>query len=285
MRIEILGSGGAITTPRPGCDCPVCVEARTKGIPYSRSGPSVFVHGPDILIDTPEEIKDQLNRSRVSNINACFYSHWHPDHVMGRRVFETRNVDWRHWPPHPQPTDVYLPEQVGRDFRRFLASWDHLAFLQKQGSVRIIEMADGDEIQFDDARVTPFRLAEDYVYAFLIETPSRRVLLVPDETLGWIPPERLRGVDLAVLPMGVVEFDPFTGVRRIPAEHPILRHEVTFAQTLGIVDALEAGRTILSHIEEPDGLSYDNLLRLQQELADEGRMVEFAFDGMLIDVD
>ena len=285
MRIEILGSGGAITTPRPGCDCRVCVEARSRGIPYSRSGPSVFIHGPDVLIDTPEESKYQLNRARITNIAACFYSHWHPDHVMGRRVFETRNLDWRHWPPHPQRTDVYLPEQVAIDFRRFLGSWDHFAFLQEQGAVRLIELVDGDEVQVDDTHIIPFRLAEDYVYAFLIQTSDRRVLLVPDETLGWNPPEWVRGVDLAILPMGVVEFDPFTGERRIAAEHPVLQHEATFAQTLAIVEVVGAKRTVLSHIEEPDGLSFDDLLRLQQQMSAEGRAIEFAFDGMLIDID
>ena len=54
MRLEILGSGGAVTIPRPGCDCRVCAEARARGIPYARTGPSVFVHGPDVLIDTPQ---------------------------------------------------------------------------------------------------------------------------------------------------------------------------------------------------------------------------------------
>ena len=65
VRVEILGSGGAVTIPRPGCSCRVCVEAREKGVPYARTGPSVFVHGPDVLIDTPEEAKQQLNRSQV----------------------------------------------------------------------------------------------------------------------------------------------------------------------------------------------------------------------------
>ena len=65
MKIEFLGTGGAITTPNPGCNCSVCVQARKEGIPYSRSGPSLFVHGPDVLIDTPEEIKDQLVFKRI----------------------------------------------------------------------------------------------------------------------------------------------------------------------------------------------------------------------------
>src|SRR5690606_33412518 len=68
MQIEFLGSGGALPTPRVGCQCRVCTEARAKGVPYSRGGPSVFVHGPDLLIDTPEEIRDLLNRSRVTRI-------------------------------------------------------------------------------------------------------------------------------------------------------------------------------------------------------------------------
>src|SRR5262249_56693887 len=70
LKVEILGSGGAVTIPRPGCSCRVCVEAREKGVPYARTGPSVFVHGPDVLIDTPEEAKQQLNRSQVTRIAA-----------------------------------------------------------------------------------------------------------------------------------------------------------------------------------------------------------------------
>ena len=65
MKVEILGSGGAVSTPRPACSCRVCAEARREGIPYSRGGPSLFVHGPDVLVDTPEDIKAQLNRSRI----------------------------------------------------------------------------------------------------------------------------------------------------------------------------------------------------------------------------
>jgi phosphoribosyl 1,2-cyclic phosphate phosphodiesterase len=87
VQVEVLGSGGASTIPRPQCACRVCIEARAKGIPYARSGPSVFVHGPDVLVDTPEEARLQLDRSRVTNIAAALYSHWHPDHTAGRRVW------------------------------------------------------------------------------------------------------------------------------------------------------------------------------------------------------
>lgn len=283
MQVEFLGTGGAITTPRPGCTCRVCVQARARGVPYSRAGPSLFVHGPDVLIDTPEEIKDQLNRSRVGSIRACFYSHWHPDHVMGRRVWEALNQDWRAWPPKHQPTPIYLPQQVGRDFRTTLGSWEHFAFMEGQGLVRLVELADGESVVLGDTRIQPFRLAEDYVYAFLFEGDGKRVLIAPDELLGWTPPEQVRGVELAVLPMGVAEFDPLTGDRRILRDHPVLKTEATFTETLRIIEMLGARRVVLTHIEEMDGLTHDDLQELERRLLREGRNIAFAFDTLLVE--
>jgi phosphoribosyl 1,2-cyclic phosphate phosphodiesterase len=284
MQIEFLGSGGAITTPRPRCTCPLCVEARQKGVPYSRTGPSVFVHGPNVLIDTPEESKAQLDRAPITTIAAGLYSHWHPDHVAGMRVWETMNADWFHWPPHHTRTDIYLPQQVALDFRERLGAWEQFQYLQKSGVVRVIELADGDVITLGRTRIRPFRLAEPYVYAFLFEEDGQRVLIAPDELFGWEPPGDVRGLDMAVIPKGVNEFDPFTGQRRIPTDHPILKSEATFRKTLDIVRQLDARRVIMTHIEEPDLLSYDDLRRLETRLQDEGFNITFAYDTMMVEV-
>jgi phosphoribosyl 1,2-cyclic phosphate phosphodiesterase len=284
MRIEILGSAGAAPTPRPGCTCHVCVEARERGVPYARTGPSLFVHGPDLLFDTPEESRIQLERAGIATIAACFYSHWHPDHTMGRRLWETLNFDFRTWPPEAKrrvETPIYLPEQVARDFRSYLGLWEHFAFMAEHGWVRIAELADGDVVEVGGWTVRPFRLAEDYVYAFVLERDGRRVLLAPDELNGWSPPADVRGVAVAVLPMGICEHHPLTGERRLHPEHALLRYEATFEETLGIVRELGAGRTVLSHIEEMDGLSYDDLLELERRL---DGVVEFAYDGLTIEI-
>ena len=285
MEVEILGSAGATTAPRPGCVCRVCVEARQHGRPpYTRAGPSTFVHGPDALFDTPEDARMQLDRAGIGEIAGCFYSHWHPDHTMGRRVWETRNADFRGWPPETkrqQTTDVYLPEQVAIDFRTYLGGWDHLEFMANRGWVRVHELADGETVELGSVAIWPFRVAEDYVYAFELAGDGRRLLLAPDELNGWNPPPEVRGVDLAVLPMGICEHDPFTGERRIDPAHPALRYEATFEETLAIVDALEAGSVILSHIEEIDGLTYDDLLRLERRV---GRSITFAYDGLRVPV-
>jgi phosphoribosyl 1,2-cyclic phosphate phosphodiesterase len=287
VRVEILGSGGAATVPRPACRCRVCVEARERGVPYARTGPSVFVHGPDVVFDTPEESKLQLDRAGLEHVGACFYSHWHPDHTMGRRVWETRNGDFRTWPSDAKRslvTDVYLPEQVAADHRRWLGGMSHLEFMRDRGWIRIHELADGDTVELAGVTIRPFRLAEDYVYAFELSGGGRRLLLAMDELNGWVPPAHLRDCDVAVLPMGICEHDPFTGERRIHPDHPVLRYEATFAETLAVVERLAAGRVVLSHVEEMDGLSYGDLLRLEHRLRDDGLPVTFAYDGMTVDV-
>jgi phosphoribosyl 1,2-cyclic phosphate phosphodiesterase len=280
MKVEILGSAGAIPTPRATCDCRVCAEARARGGPYARTGPSTFVHGPDVLLDTPEESNFQVARAGIRDIAACFYSHFHPDHTMGRRVFETINADFRSWPHRPRGcTRVYLPQQVAADAKTYLALWEHLEFMAARGWVEVVELADGDVVDLDGVRIRPFRLAEDYVYAFLFERDGTRLLVAPDELNGWDPPDWVREVDLAVLPMGICEHDPFTGERRIPAEHPVLRFEATFEETLAIVERLGARRIVLTHIEEMDELSHDDLTELGHRHG-----VEFAYDGMLVEL-
>ena len=281
MQIEFLGTGGAISIPRPGCDCTVCSEAKVKGLPYSRTGPSLFVHGPDLLFDTPEEIKEQLNRSRVRQVAGCFYSHWHPDHTLGHRVWEM-NVDWRKWPRSNRTTEIYLPQQVAADFEERLGLGQSFAYYRQLGLVQVHMVPDGEMVHFGQTSVTPVRLSEDYVYAFLLVEGNKRVLIAPDELFGWRPPEFVCGLDLAVIPMGILEFEPWTGKRRIPLEHPILKSEATFRQTLEIAGRLDARQTILTHIEEPDGMSYADLQRLESRLQTEGINVRFAHDTLLV---
>jgi phosphoribosyl 1,2-cyclic phosphate phosphodiesterase len=286
LRVEFLGTAGAMPIPRPLCACRVCVEAREKGVPYLRSGPSMFVHGPDVLIDTPGEVTDQLNRSAVNRIAACVYSHWHPDHTMGRHIFSTINADYRVWPKGPRGViDVYLPEQLAVDARHNLALWDHLKYLEEREQViHLHVLPDGEELRIGDTTIRPLRLAQDFVYGFLFEETARRLLIVADEIDGWEPPPEARGVDVAVVPMGIAEFHPLTGERLIDEEHSVLKIEATFEQTLEIVAGIDAERVLMTHIEESDGLSYDDLLEVEEKVGDRGINLTFAYDTMTVEV-
>ena len=107
MKLRLLGSGGVIPPPKPGCDCDVCSEARRKGIPYSRTGPSLFIEDINLLLDTPEDIRNQLNREGIKRIDHVILTHWHPDHTLGLRIFEQLNWDFEHGKAG-KPIDVYM---------------------------------------------------------------------------------------------------------------------------------------------------------------------------------
>jgi phosphoribosyl 1,2-cyclic phosphate phosphodiesterase len=255
-------------------------------VPYARSGPSVFVHGPDVLIDTPGEITEQLLRSTVRRIAACFYSHWHPDHTMGRGVFSPMNTGYPAWPYRPRrTTPIYLPERVAADARTHLALWDHLKEMEAQEQVvEVHELTDGHPVVIEDVTIRPVPLHEAFAYGFAFESADKRLVVVPDELLGWEPPDDLRGADLAIVPFGVTEFHALSGERRIPAEHPVLDAEATFVEMVEVIRKLEAKRTMVTHIEEAEGLSYDDLLLIERQLAGEGVAVKFAFDTQIISV-
>ena len=273
--------------PRPGCRCRVCVEARVRGVPYARTGPSVFVHGPDVLIDTPEESKQQLNRSQVGRIAAGFYSHWHPDHTAGRRVWEARNFDFRSFPPRAETTPVYVPVRVWADFEEHHGLAEQFRFLERQGTIAVRLVAEQEPFDLGDVRVTPIPLDAENAHAFLFEGDGKRLLIAMDETHGWMPPD-LGPLDLAVLPIGVFEHHPFTGERLIPEEFckPPVR-KTRYATALEQARRLGARHTVLSHIEEMDRMSHDDLLRLGAadgwqcgaQAADGGLVHEFLDEG------
>ncbi|TLS37061.1 MBL fold metallo-hydrolase [Pseudalkalibacillus caeni] len=284
MKIEFLGTGGAMTIPRPLCKCKVCTEARDKGLPFSRMGPSIFVHGPNLLIDTPEDIYQQINRSTIERVDGFVFSHWHPDHVMGRRVIESISADWINYPPEHKTVDVYVPEQVGVDFETFLGSADHLDFFRYQGFANIHQLKDGESFVLNETKISPFRLAEDYVYAFLLESENKKVLVAMDELNNWKPDSSMPEVDLAILPAGIFEVHPLSGERLIAEDHPVLKVESTFDETLEVVKELNAKKVMLTHIEEVNGLGFSELEELEKKLKDSGVNVEFAYDTQMINV-
>jgi phosphoribosyl 1,2-cyclic phosphate phosphodiesterase len=284
IEIEVLGSAGAVPTPRALCQCAVCIEALEKGPPFSRCGPSYFIHGPNILIDTPEEIRIQLTRSRISAIEGCFYSHWHPDHVAGRRIFET-NLDFTGGFVHNRLTPVYLPRGVSEDFRRMPGIWDSLTYMEKRGIIKIVELKEEQSVQFKQCQVTPIHLAAPNMYAFLIETThGTRGIIAPDEVYRWTPPENLCGVDVAILQNGLFDKDPFTGVQRLPQGLLEEIGEINFEMTLSLLRQLGAKRAILSHLEEPEGLSHSRYQELERKLAPLGLNVSFAYDMQRISI-
>jgi phosphoribosyl 1,2-cyclic phosphate phosphodiesterase len=75
-----------------------------------------------------------------------------------------------------------------------------------------------------------------------------------------------------------MEYDPFTGERRLPEGFVERIRELNFEQSLDVVKCLRAKTVYMSHIEEPEGLSFTDYQRLEQILAQRNLPVRFAYD-------
>ena len=139
MRWTILGSGGCAVTPKPLCQCRICREARRKGPPYARAGPSAFLHDINLLIDTPAEIAGLLNRSRISHVDHLIFSHLDPDHVEGFRVVEQIALDFRSWRAYlEKQVCLLLPEEMEGPLRAIGSQYGPVVdFYRGSGFLRV----------------------------------------------------------------------------------------------------------------------------------------------------
>jgi phosphoribosyl 1,2-cyclic phosphate phosphodiesterase len=231
------------------------------------------------VFDTPEEISVELERWAVDSVDNAFYSHWHPDHTSGMRIFEQLNMDWISDRPK-KTTTVYLPPNVQSDFKTHIGLMERLGNLAEMKLVTIRTMANGHNIDLGGFKVQCREMANPSLYAYLLEENGKRVLLALDDTFRWIPPQDLRGVDLAVLETGWFERTP-DGLVLATRDSPVARDEASFDETIEKVRKIGAERTILTHIEEISQRTYDDLKRLEAEYSDLN--VTFAYDGLTVE--
>lgn len=109
MRVRFLGTGTSFGVPVIGCPCPVCNSTDPRD---QRTRHSLLIEerGRRLLVDTPPELRLQLLRAGVRDIDAVFLSHEHADHTHGiddLRIFTLRSGG-------------ALPFYVAAEFRREL---------------------------------------------------------------------------------------------------------------------------------------------------------------------
>ena len=167
MEWTILGSGGCTVIPKPLCGCRVCEEAREKGVPYARTGPSAFLHDIHLLVDTPAEIAAQLNRERIGRLDYLAFTHLDPDHVEGLRVVEQVALDFRTWRAHPsKQIRLLLPHGLKDRMVQISSQYGSLVdFYRDSGFVRL-EVFDG-ELDIDGVRVTALPVERDAQLAYI----------------------------------------------------------------------------------------------------------------------
>lgn len=87
MKVTLLGTGDAIGTPKIGCSCPICMEARRTGRQRLRAAVLVEIGEKHILVDTGPDLRAQLLAAGSPHIDAVIWTHGHYDHFMGYGEF------------------------------------------------------------------------------------------------------------------------------------------------------------------------------------------------------
>ena len=111
MKFNLLGAGGVTPIPKPCCNCELCVNARKSGLKDYQTGPSMFVYDDNILFDTPEEVRFQLNRENIEKVENVILTHWHPDHTQGIRIVEQINFNHIKERAEEKPINLYIAEK------------------------------------------------------------------------------------------------------------------------------------------------------------------------------
>jgi phosphoribosyl 1,2-cyclic phosphate phosphodiesterase len=278
MKWTILGSGGCMVIPKPLCHCPVCNEAREKGIPYSRTGPSAFLHDINLLIDTPAEIIHQLNGSSIHKVDNLLFTHLDPDHVEGFRVVEQIALDFRSWRAYPdKQIRLLLPELLSGKITDIRSQYGPVVdFYRESGFITIELFTDKIRIGNIDLSALPVDRGAQVSFIYIFTGAGKRVVYAPCDIKPF-PEDRdeIYGADILVIQPGIFE----EGLKhdfRYSLEHVSRASLYTFEQTMELAKRIRAKEVIFVHLEEYWNRSYDDYKTLESDYNN----ITFSYDGM-----
>jgi len=278
MEITILGSGGCMVIPKPLCRCRICREAREKGGPYQRTGPSIFIHDENILIDTPAEIIHQLNRSGIEQIDHLLFTHLDPDHVEGFRVVEQAALDFRSWKAYEDKAiRLILPEELFEGLGRLCSIYGPLIdFYRDQGFLHCVSFRERVDLGRVKITALPVDRGNQKAFVYVFEKDGRKMVYAPCDIKPF-PESRkeVRNPDLLIIQPGIFESGLKHGFE-YPDNHISRSTLYTFEQTMELAGRIEAKEILFAHLEEYWNRGLDDYRDLEKQFAN----IRFAYDGM-----
>jgi phosphoribosyl 1,2-cyclic phosphate phosphodiesterase len=280
MRLSILGSGGCMSIPKPLCFCRVCKEARIKGPPYERTGPSAFLHDAHMLIDTPADVLRQLNNAKIQRLDSLMLTHLDPDHFEGFRVVEQLSIDFRTWRAFPEKQiRLLLPELLYERLKKVKTVYGPvIEFYEDQGFVQAKPF--NGTIKIGPLKITAIPVDRDVqlAYIYVFEKNNYKIIYAPCDVKPF-PENRpeVQKADLLVIQPGIFENGLKYGFTYI--DNHISRQTLyTFDETIDLSRRLQAKEVLFIHLEEYWNRSYTDYQMIEKNY----RNIRFAYDGMQI---
>jgi phosphoribosyl 1,2-cyclic phosphate phosphodiesterase len=275
MEINILGSGGINPPPRPGCQCRICKQARTEGAPFYRTGSSFFIYNESLLINTPEDIRQQLNRENIDMVENLFLPDWRPEHTLGLSILEKLNCDAVISAPIWDSINVYIPSEIGRQdfFHKLLRKYE-----DELGIIKTVLMSDCQILEIGALRVLPVKFDSADGFYFVIYDNGAKIVYVPSRYSELNPVSEAYDADLFIVPCHFWE-DKTVFKREIV--NSSIKEEASFERVLNDAESFRARKIVVTGIEEDFGMSYRGL-KILPDLKYKHWNLEFAYDGMRI---
>lgn len=266
--------------PKPLCQCRICRQARDRGVPYARAGPSAFLHDINLLIDTPAEISLLLNRCGIRRIDYLAFTHLDPDHAEGFRVVEQIALDFRTWQAYPEKrVCLLIPRQLFERLDRLQSQYGPVVdFYVQRGFIRLLPFENNIQVEDVTIDAIPVDRGEQTALVYVFQKRGNRIVYAPCD-LKPFPEHRdeVHHPDLLVVQPGIFE----TGLKhrfRYPVGHKSRTTLYTLEQTLELAERIKAKKVLFVHLEEYWNRSYDDYRALESD------GVRFAYDGLRVTV-
>lgn len=257
---KILGTGAGPGAPAFFCDCPGCREARgNPALARTRSGAFVTTKHSNILIDMPPDLRVQLIREKICNIDKVFLTHWHYDHFGGIGELEYYVKLQR-----KEQITLYLPPSAIDMFQQ--------AFPNLVEVFNIIPWEFGKSYFIDDLSITPLPANHGIETAgFLVSTADKKLAYFPDTSgLPEATAQQVQNVDWLVCDA------TFYGDNWFPQSH------MSVEEAIELGKKVKARYTVLTHMS----VHYSQpvtVKELQEALSSYSNVLP-AYDGMFFNL-
>jgi phosphoribosyl 1,2-cyclic phosphate phosphodiesterase len=241
-----------------------------------------LLHDANLLIDTPADIVQSLNRCDIKRIDHLMFTHLDPDHIEGFRVVEQIALDFRTWGAYPEKQiRLLLPQRMSGAIKGIRSQYGPMIdFYAESGFIDIRPF--DEQTQIGDVQITaiPVDRGSQWSFVYVFEKSGRKVVYAPCDIKPFpLRRSEVQKADLLIIQPGIFEKGLKHGFR-YPDDHISRTTLYTYEQTLEIASRIQAKKVLFVHLEEYWNRSYDDYCALEKDNPD----IRFAHDGMRLTV-